>query len=272
MIAVSRSKYERSLKKPKNKSPLVTIITVVLNAVRELEATIVSVQRNLRDDVEYIIVDGGSTDGTVDLIREYDDYIDHWISEPDKGIYDAINKAITFSRGHFLYVLNIGDTLLELPYEELLEAQRDQADVVLFNVLLSNGRIVKSVVNYRTRFENTLHHQATFYRREMNIFYDDTLRVSADFDVNQKLFLQRRTFKRFDKLISRHATGGISNQGKHFREYYSVIRRNFGLFWTIVSIIDFRQFLWLFRSSFSSKSPIGNGPVISRSRNRTNSL
>jgi hypothetical protein len=73
-------------------------------------------------------------------------------------------------------------------------------------------------------------------------------------------------------LISRHATGGISNQGKHFREYYSVIRRNFGLFWTIVSIIDFRQFLWLFRSSFSSKSPIGNGPVISRSRNRTNSL
>jgi len=254
MIAVNRTKYKRGLKKTRTKSPLVTIITVVLNAVRGLEDTIVSVQRHLRDDVEYIIADGGSTDGTVDLIRKYEDYVDHWISEPDEGIYDAINKAIGFSRGHFLYVLNVGDTLLEFPYAELLEARQNQADVVLFNVLLSNGRIVKSDISYRTRFENTIHHQAAFYRRELNIVYDTDLRICADFDVNQKLFLQRKTFTRFDKVISRHSLDGISNEGKHFGEFYSVIRRNFGLFWTIVSFLNVRQLVWLLRNSFSSKS------------------
>jgi len=263
---------ERRLKKTRSKNPLVTIITVVYNGVRGLEDTIVSIQRHLGDDVEYVIVDGGSTDGTVDLIREYEDDIDRWISEPDKGIYDAINKAIGFSRGYFLYVLNVGDTLIEFPYRELMEARQNQADVVLFNVLLSNGRIVKSAVNYRTRFENTIHHQAAFYRRDMNIFYDTALKICADFDVNQKLFLQRKTFKRFDKVISRHSLGGISDEGKHFNEYYSVIRRNFGLFWTIVSFLNVKQLVWLLRNSFSSKSAIGEGTVISGSRNRKNSI
>ena len=75
-------------------SPLITVVTVVLNGEKNIENTILSVISQTYDNIEYIIIDGGSTDGTLDAIRKYDDQIECWISEPDQGIYDAMNKAI----------------------------------------------------------------------------------------------------------------------------------------------------------------------------------
>ena len=88
----------RTNEKYKNKNYLFSIITVVLNNVSYLEETIKSViKQNI--DVQYILIDGGSTDGTLDIIKQYDDFIDLWISEKDFGIYDAMNKAIDMSEG-----------------------------------------------------------------------------------------------------------------------------------------------------------------------------
>ncbi|MDJ0527448.1 MAG: glycosyltransferase family 2 protein, partial [Microcystis sp. M53600_WE12] len=89
--------------------PLVTIITVVFNGEKHLEQTIQSVISQTYDNVEYIIIDGGSTDGTVDIIRKYEEVIDYWVSEPDAGISDAMNKGISLATGILINHLHAGD-------------------------------------------------------------------------------------------------------------------------------------------------------------------
>ena len=98
----------RTNEKYKNKNYLFSIITVVLNNVSYLEETIKSViKQNI--DVQYILIDGGSTDGTLDIIKQYEDFIDLWISEKDFGIYDAMNKGIQYSSGEYIGIINSGD-------------------------------------------------------------------------------------------------------------------------------------------------------------------
>jgi len=101
--------YVSSQSSPITYLPLITVITVVLNGEKTLEETIKSVINQTYPNVEYIIIDGGSTDGTLDIIKKYEDYIDYWVSEPDKGIYDAMNKGIVISFGEWLNMLNSGD-------------------------------------------------------------------------------------------------------------------------------------------------------------------
>jgi glycosyltransferase involved in cell wall biosynthesis len=91
--------------------PIVTLATVVYNGEQYIRDCIESVVPQLCDDVEYIIIDGASTDSTVDIIRDYDQYISYWVSEPDKGIYDAWNKVISVSRGSFISFLGADDLL-----------------------------------------------------------------------------------------------------------------------------------------------------------------
>ena len=92
--------------------PLVTIITVVFNGAATIRNTILSVINQDCDNIEYIIIDAGSTDGTLDIIREYDDVIDYWVSEPDHGIYDAWNKGVYLATGDWLAFLGADDTYL----------------------------------------------------------------------------------------------------------------------------------------------------------------
>ena len=93
--------------------PLISIITVAYNAIQLIEATIKSVINQSYTSIEYIIIDGGSTDGTIDIIKKYDKYLAYWISEPDKGIYDAMNKAIKKANGDWINFMNCGDTFVD---------------------------------------------------------------------------------------------------------------------------------------------------------------
>ena len=99
---------KRSKEKDKKKNYFFSIITVVLNNVNYIEETIKSViKQNI--DLQYIIIDGGSTDGTLDIIKKYEDHIELWISEKDFGIYDAMNKGIQYSSGEYIGIINSGD-------------------------------------------------------------------------------------------------------------------------------------------------------------------
>ena len=96
-----------------NKKPVVSIITACLNAENTIEQTILSVINQTYPNIEYIIIDGGSTDGTLDIIKKYEDRIAKWISEPDSGVYDGMNKGIIHSTGDILCFLNSGDLLYD---------------------------------------------------------------------------------------------------------------------------------------------------------------
>ena len=97
-------------KNTKNKNPLFSIITVVYNNQKYLEETILSVLKQSYKNFEYIIVDGGSTDKTLEIIKKYNNKIDYWVSEKDKGIYDAFNKGMSLCRGNFIGIINSDDT------------------------------------------------------------------------------------------------------------------------------------------------------------------
>ena len=94
-------------------TPLITVVTVVYNGVEFLEKTILNVLGQDYPNIDYIIIDGGSTDGTLDIIRKYEDKISKWISEPDQGIYDAMNKGIKLATGEWINFMNAGDYFYE---------------------------------------------------------------------------------------------------------------------------------------------------------------
>ena len=93
--------------------PLVTIVTVCLNAVRTIEQTIQSVIRQTYKNIEYIIIDGGSNDGTLDIIKKYEQHITKYVSEPDEGLYDAMNKGISMAHGEYVLLLNADDSYVD---------------------------------------------------------------------------------------------------------------------------------------------------------------
>jgi len=219
---------------------LLSIITVVLNNKELIEPTIKSVLPHLNDSIQYIVIDGVSTDGTLDVIGRYKDRINQFVSEPDQGIYDAINKGIDKSLGFYFFVLNCGDRILKMPTAELIQARSKNIDVVMFDVQLSNQTIFKSEVNFGLKLHNTIHHQGAFYRKGLNIKYDLKYKVFADFDINQKLYLQRKSFIKFSQTMSYHSLEGISQQKKYFYEIFKVVQSNFGIGYTVLSFIYFK--------------------------------
>ncbi|HLP97568.1 MAG TPA: glycosyltransferase family 2 protein [Sideroxyarcus sp.] len=105
-------RMQGKFKKPMPEKPLVSILTVVFNGAQYLEQTILSVLKQDYENIEFIVIDGGSTDGTLDILRKYENAIDYWISEPDRGISDAFNKAVQLSAGDYLNFQGAGDLLV----------------------------------------------------------------------------------------------------------------------------------------------------------------
>src|ERR1700761_1705639 len=136
---------------------LISVITVVYNSRPELISLLQSVASHKSQDVELIVIDGGSTDGTLELLQSQDSNIDYWLSEPDRGIYDAMNKGISKARGYFLLHLNAGDQLLSLPIGDLEIARSQDIDIAAFQVLLDGKRKFHPSGGIRLRFNNTLH-------------------------------------------------------------------------------------------------------------------
>lgn len=210
-------------------SPLISIIIVVLQDCNELQRVLESVLPRKSRDVEVIVIDGGSDDGSVELLRANDSDIDYWASAPDRGLYDAMNTGIMVARGRFIYHINAGDRLVYVPTNELLHADEENADVVSFVVALDRERYFFPSAGWRLKLDNTLHHQGTFYRRSTFPGYNLKYRLFADLDVNQRLKLRGARFKLFNNIVALHSANGLSNRGSSSAELFRVVASNYGI-------------------------------------------
>lgn len=220
-------------------SPLVSVVTVVYNGAADLALTIDSVLALHDDTIEYIVIDGGSTDGTQDILHGYGDCIDLWISERDAGIYDAMNKGIALATGRFVLHLNIGDLLLGLP-QLLTSGVADDVACVTAAVRTSPTEVHIPSAGAALRFHNTMHHQGCFYRRTPELRYDLQYQVFSDFDFNQKLLLSGRRIVVSPEIVAVHGVEGVSHTTNRFFEVYRIVHSNFGTAWLIACFAYFK--------------------------------
>jgi glycosyltransferase involved in cell wall biosynthesis len=217
--------------------PLVSVVTVVRNRVSQIERTIQGVLEQTYPHVEYIIIDGGSTDGTVDVIRQYEDRIDYWVSEPDTGIYDAMNKAIEIVGDPNAYVMFANaDDCLYTPFAlERLVAGGRRADVVYGRMVFTDGdasAIQGREVTLSDLAGETVCHPATLTRR--SVFdvvgrFDTSYRIAADYDFVVRCFAHPVTTRYVPEIVSRVEMGGVSDDQYMIscRERKRVVRTQF---------------------------------------------
>lgn len=182
-------------------------------------------------DTEVIVVDGGSADGSKELLAASDDVVNRWISEPDNGIYDGMNKGLGIARGTYLLHLNAGDSLRRLPFVQLRQCAAENIDVASFAVMVDGTRIFYPRSGWRTHIENPWHHQGTFYRRSAHLLYDTSYHVFGDFDHNLRLAHHHAIVRLFSEVVADHTTGGHSSVAAFtpaIRENWRVIRTHSG--------------------------------------------
>jgi len=161
-----------------------SIITVNLNNAAGLQKTIDSIIIQSFVDFEFIIIDGGSTDGSKEIIERYADKLTYWVSEPDKGIYNGMNKGINVSKGEYCFFLNSGDFLFEKEALFNFMQNTESKDIIYGNVVSEKGEIKYSdTLTKETFFFGTICHQAAFIKKslfEKHGSYDEKLTVIAD--------------------------------------------------------------------------------------------
>ena len=222
--------------------PLVTVVTVVFNAKSHLEKTIQSVIQQTYENIEYIIIDGASTDGTLEIIKKYEDQIDYWVSEKDNGLYDAMNKAIKASNGIWLNFMNSGDLFVDKhTLLQTMEYTRSNIDIIYSDLYLynkTNTNIKKITCNVKDLF---VVHQSMVYKRSLHETHGLYL-VHKSLTISDYLFfnlLNRDAFMKSPYPISKNLEGGISSNLGHIREKFAVdyLFNNVGLFKMVFNVI-----------------------------------
>ena len=172
-----------------------SIITVCLNEAKTIERTLKSVVDQSFTDYQYIVIDGGSTDGTLDIINNYHDRIDILISEPDTGIFNAMNKGIKAAEGEYIFFLNAGDFFADNGAIGLLFSKSPSADLVYCDMLvkMNNGFVLRKKtpkkITKAFMFGDSIPHQATFTKREALVKYggyNENYKIGGDYDLSPK--------------------------------------------------------------------------------------
>jgi len=225
--------------------PLISVITVVFNGAEFLEQTIKSVINQSYDNVEYIIIDGGSTDGTINIIKENEHKIDYWISEPDRGISDAMNKGINLSKGDYLIFLNSDDYFMsDGALEKAVSFLKNKRHIYVFKVLFDDGEI-KSVstnkaFNFLMNFKMGSCHQGHICSRslfEKIGLFDSRFKITMDYDFMLRAYRAGYTATPVDYILSVMRLVGISSRkdwkglSDRFQEERKVHAKNTKCFW-----------------------------------------
>lgn len=215
-----------------SKLPRITIITVCYNADKLLEKTILSVINQTYSNIEYVIIDGDSKDGTKDIINKYISSINIAISEKDNGIYDAMNKGIRIASGDFIIFMNAGDEFDENSTIESVFNMNYDSNCVIYGQVrfIPSNRIVDGKFNKYKLSRHNIPHQAIFYSAKYLKKYEYNLKYNlyADYFLNLTLFSKKEIkFIYCDKIIAKYLQGGVSanlNNDTNFTSYkYDII-------------------------------------------------
>ena len=221
----------------------ITVITVCRNASGSLEETIRNVLSFGGNRLSHIIIDGASTDGTRELLEKYREKLVYWISEPDNGIYDAMNKgwARADPESRILF-LGAGDKLLSLPDN----LGRYPVRAIIYGDVMVGERCFHSVSDYRFKFSNTVHHQALMIPKRLHPDppFDLKFSVYADYDFNLRLLKMGARY-RYDQDLKGYAEPGGVSADKNHRENFMIVQKNYGLVAALCSalFLTFRKLL-----------------------------
>lgn len=209
--------------------PLFSIITVVYNGVNTIEQTIQSVINQIYEHKEYIIIDGGSTDGTIAIIKKYAAYLSFWVSERDNGIYDAMNKGISHSQGNIIGILNADDwyepDILSKIAAHYLEYGFNHVTHGIMRIF-SNEEFYSIVGNsvHRLRYD-MIQHPTCFVPSiiyQTHGIYDVKYKYSADYDLILKYVNSGVKFHFLEEIITNFRLGGLSSISNAEIEMYKV--------------------------------------------------
>jgi glycosyltransferase involved in cell wall biosynthesis len=215
----------------------VSIVTVVYNGDKFLEQTILSVLNQTYKNIEYIIIDGGSTDKTVEIIKKYENSLACWVSEKDRGIYDAMNKGVLKATGELVGIINSDDFYSETTsVENIVAAYQNNCtpDILYGNIKFFNPEtnqtkvIYPSVLNLNK--DMTLNHPSCFLRVDLykSKLFDINFKICADYDLILFFYLNGKKLLYVDKMITTMRIGGASDNFKlSTKEVFMVQKKHF---------------------------------------------
>lgn len=228
-----------------NKPPKISVITVVYNGQDFLEGTIQSVIQQTYNNIEYLVIDGKSKDKTVDIIKNYKNHISNWISEPDKGLYDAMNKGLKMATGDFVLFMNAGDRFSNKNVLTTVFSKYDKDTDILYGEVMmvnENHQPIGTRTEITTRklpqqltwksmkLGMVVCHQAFIPRRELCPFYIDH-NLSADIDWVIEILKKSRKNVNCGIVIADFLVGGVSKQRhrQSLKDRYNVLQKHFGV-------------------------------------------
>lgn len=204
----------------------ISIITVSYNSAKTIEETLKSVKKQTYSNIEYIVIDGGSKDETISIIKKYEDLISYWVSEPDKGLYDAINKGINKATGDFIGIINSDDTFFENnTVEKIAEflIENSELDAITGDIVQhKDNKIIRKYSSSKWSPEKL---KIGFMAPHPSIFiktslfskygnYKNGYRIAADYELIIRFFLKHKINYKYSNIITTSmATGGASSSG-----------------------------------------------------------
>lgn len=238
---------------------MLTIVTVTKNCADTLKKTIESVSRVKKENIEYLIIDGKSTDNTLKIIQNFPSVIDFWISESDCGIYDAMNKGVKYAKGKYVIFLNGDDEFLLDDFNEILRILFSATEEIVAAVTkvksLDRSDNILIPEPWMLYFVNAIPHPSTFVRRDLLLKYPfrTDLKIASDYDFFLKCLMSGIKFKTISNVVSLHNRGGASGDKKLSQIEVALIKKKhlgflfvaFNFLWHLVKI--YKKLLRLIR-------------------------